>query len=192
MPCLTDQDGLTAREAEAVRLTAEGKRQTDVAAALGVSSPAIRRIMHKPEAQAKLVKLEAGRDTKTRGVMDRIKALAHKAIDVKEGILDDPEAPLALKNIVATDILDRAGHASAKKIQGNFSHAIFTAEEIRQFVQRADLAQAAIGTEEGEDQAALILEASAAPRMELRMELRPSRSPEVAGLLECATEALEV
>jgi hypothetical protein len=98
---------------ELVRLRLGGKRQHEVATALGVSAGIVSRTLKQPEVQALID--EANRESYAH-VADQLGTLALEALlfkaEVMRGMPDEagvPTVPVAIRSAAASDIMDRCG-----------------------------------------------------------------------------------
>lgn len=108
-PALTDltpSSGLPALAENLARLIARGQDIEEAAASLGVSSEVASLWMHS-EAWVPLVKRFYVSEDFVEG---ELKRLVPAALAVKEKLLRDTEVAPQLRNTIADDILDRAGH----------------------------------------------------------------------------------
>lgn len=60
----------------------------------------------------------------------RFKQLAPQALNVKVQILNDISAPPAIRDRVATDILDRAGYAPKQRVETEHKHQVFLPAQV--------------------------------------------------------------
>lgn len=105
---------------EVARLGLLGYSKESIAQELGLSAATVQKISKLPAVREKMMALTQERDKEVIPIVERIRALATKAVDRMEEILDsdpDGEDPrlMALKLSTAKDVLDRAGHAPVRK-----------------------------------------------------------------------------
>lgn len=127
------------RHEEIARRIALGQKNVDIAKALGVSEVNVSQVRNSPVVRDKINSLKDRMDDKAVDVGARIQELAPLALKTLEKVLEDEEdtVPLTLKVKTAQDILDRAGHAAIRKIQGNVLHGHFTKDDIEEIKQLA-------------------------------------------------------
>ena len=105
---------------EEARLGLLGFSKESIAEELGLSAATVQKISKLPAVREKMMCLTQERDKQVIPIVERIRALATRAVDRMEEILEietDGEDPrlLALQLNTAKDVLDRAGHAAVKK-----------------------------------------------------------------------------
>ncbi len=122
------------RHHEIVRRLALGQKNVEIAKALGISEVSVSQVKNSPVVQEKLMTMTERMDNEAVDVGKRIRELAPLAIKTLEGVLEDAEdtIPIAAKIKVAQDVLDRAGHAAIKKVQGSMLHGHFTRDDLEE------------------------------------------------------------
>jgi len=120
---------------EVVRLALIGMRQVDIAEHLGVSPVMVSYTLRSPIVREQLKNMSSARDIDAIDISAEIRALAPKAVEVLEELMDNDLPNIKLK--AAQDVLDRAGFAAVKTIKTENVHAHFTADEIMEIKGRA-------------------------------------------------------
>lgn len=93
-----------------------GFRPGEIAAKYSVNLARISTIIHHPYAEIILGAIAGEIAERITDPVERIKSYAHEAITTKVNIMRDPQTPRAVRNHVASDILDRAGYGARRQI----------------------------------------------------------------------------
>jgi transcriptional regulator with XRE-family HTH domain len=120
-----------------LRLLALGMTPKQVAEELGCTTATVGNVQHGELGKRQLSLLRSAADNEAINIMEDIKKLAPVAVARLEEILVDKNSDAKLVASVAHDILDRAGHAAPKIIQGQFTHAHLTKDDIEELKARA-------------------------------------------------------
>ena len=96
----------------AAELLAEGLSHVEVAEALGVSRTTGWRLAQEPEVRSAVKTI---RDARAGAAALRIEHVAARAVRVLDELLDDCEAPAAVRLRAACELLDRAGYGHAER-----------------------------------------------------------------------------
>lgn len=120
-----------------LRLLALGMAPKQVAEYLGCTTATVGNVAHSEIGKRQASLLRSAADKLTIDVMEDIKKLAPIAVAKLEEILTDPNSDKKLVAGVAHDLLDRAGYAAPKVIQGEFTHAHLTKADIEELKERA-------------------------------------------------------
>lgn len=118
---------------EIVRLAVMGFKQVDIANQLNISEVTVSYTLNSPIVKRKLDCMHAARDLQAIDVAKQIQALAPKAIEAMEVLLESDVASVKLR--AAVDILDRAGHGAVKKEMSLVGH--LGKEDIEEIKARA-------------------------------------------------------
>ena len=109
-------DGATQRRGtqreRAVELFGEGATTAEVGAALGISRVTAWRWLSEPETRHAIGKI---RDARASAAGLRLEYVATRAVDVLDGLLDDRDAPHAVRLRAACELLDRVGFGHADR-----------------------------------------------------------------------------
>jgi predicted transcriptional regulator len=120
---------------EVVRLALLGLKHVDIANTLGVTPVMVSYTLNSPIVKRQLAIMRGARDAEAVDVAAQIKALAPKAVEVLEGLLESESEGMKFK--AATGVLDRAGHAPVQRLQASMAVGHFTADEIAEIKNRA-------------------------------------------------------
>ena len=120
-----------------LRLLALGMTPKQVADSLGCTTATVGNVQHGELGKRQLSLMRSAADMETVNIMEDIKKLAPIAVAKLEEILVNKDSDAKLVVNVAQDLLDRAGHAAPKVIQGQFTHAHLTKEDIEELKERA-------------------------------------------------------
>ena len=120
---------------EVVRLALLGLKHVDIANTLGVSPVMVSYTLNSPIVKRQLAIMRGARDAEAVDVAAQIKALAPKAVEILEKLMDSEQESMQFK--AATGVLDRAGHAPVQRLQASMAVGHFTADEIKDIKNRA-------------------------------------------------------
>lgn len=120
-----------------LRLLALGYAPKQIADELGVTTATIGNVQHGELGKRQLSLLKSAADNEAINIAADIRRLAPVALERLEEILSDDNIEKSLVVKVATDLLDRAGHAAPKVVQGQFLHAHLTNDDIAELKLRA-------------------------------------------------------
>ncbi len=101
-----------AQRTRAAELLAEGASPVEVGQALGVSRSCGWRLAQEPEVRAAVKTI---RDARAGAAALRIEHVACRAVRVLDELLDDRDAPAAVRLRAACELLDRAGYGHAER-----------------------------------------------------------------------------
>jgi hypothetical protein len=118
-----------------VRMALTGMKYIDIASALGISPVTVSYTLRSPIVVRQLEQMRAVADFDSIDIAKKIQALAPRAVEVLEEMLDDSLPNIKLK--AAESILDRAGYAAVQRIKQDVSVTHFTANEILDIKKRA-------------------------------------------------------
>ncbi len=121
-----------------LRLAVLGYRPSDVADILGCTTATVSNVINSELGKRQLMVMRGAADATAVDVMAEIKRLSPVALQRLEEIITTPDVPVKLVADVAMDLLDRAGYGAPKVIQGQFTHAHLTKEDIEDLKRRAD------------------------------------------------------
>lgn len=127
------------RHHDIARRIALGQTNKQISEALGVTTVMVSNVRNSPVVKEKTQELVSRMDNEAVDVGKRIRELAPQALKVLEQVLtdDDDTIPMSLKVKTAQDMLDRAGHAAIKKVEGKFMHGHFDREDLDEIKQLA-------------------------------------------------------
>ena len=120
-----------------LRLLALGMTPKQISESLGCTTATVGNVAHGELGKRQLSILRSAADAEAIDIMEDIKRLAPIAVARLEEILSSKDADAKLVANVAQDLLDRAGHAAPKIIQGQFTHAHLTKDDIEELKARA-------------------------------------------------------
>jgi len=115
-----------------------GQKASHIAEDLGVSKAMVSYVRNSRVVQEKLKTMEGARDAETVDLAKEIREQAPKALRLLKKIIEgEVDAPITTRAREANNWLDRAGYAPVKRVEGQFAHAHFTADEIEEIKRRA-------------------------------------------------------
>lgn len=120
-----------------LRLLALGLTPKVIAEQVGCTVATVSNVARSELGKRQLRLLNGAADKLTVDILEDIKNLAPLAVAKLEEILSNDDSDKKLVANVAQDILDRAGYGAPKVIQGNFTHAHLTKEDIEVLKARA-------------------------------------------------------
>lgn len=123
------------------RLCVLGWSVKAIAEHLGMTSEAVRACLNSEIMIRELEVFRAGLDLKTADVAKRLEEMASKSCDVLDEILENDNAPIAIRAKVALDVLSRTGHPPHTRISGQIDHRHFTESEIERLKAQAKMEQ---------------------------------------------------
>lgn len=101
---------------EICRLAVTGMKPSVIASELGVGKAVVEYTLQSPLGRYKVTELRTQRDKEASSIAERITAVAGRAMDYLEKVVDGEEAAhVGLRVKVAGDFLDRAGHAKVSR-----------------------------------------------------------------------------
>lgn len=112
------------------RLCVLGWSVKQIADHLKMTPEAIRGCLNSEIMRREIEILRAGLDVKAADVAKRLEDMANKSCDVLDNILEDDNAPVAIRAKVALDVLSRTGYPPHTKVTGSIDHRHLTATEI--------------------------------------------------------------
>lgn len=120
---------------EITRLALMGMKQIDIATHLGISPVTVSYTLRSPIVARQLEQMSAVRDLGAIDIAKQIAALAPRAVEVLDKLLDDSIPNISLK--AAESILDRAGYAAVQRIKQDITVSHFSSTEIAEIKSRA-------------------------------------------------------
>lgn len=129
---------------EILNLASLGYSAEAVAETLGVTKATVSNTVNCPLGREKLQTLRAIRD---KGVVDIAKEVAERVprcLDVVDDILDNANYNTKMRAVELV-LLELGGYAAPKKIEGKFSHGIFTPQDLLEIRKRSLEAAEAAG-----------------------------------------------
>ena len=125
------------RHHQILRLLALGHTEKQIAEELGCTTATVGNVKHGELGKRQLSILRSAADVATMDITEEIKRLAPVALMRIEEVLTSKTADEKIVFGAAKDILDRAGYGAPKIIQGQFTHAHLTKDEIEELKERA-------------------------------------------------------
>jgi hypothetical protein len=120
-----------------LRFLALGYTPKQIADQVGCTVATVGNVQHGELGKRQLAIMQGAADSAAVDIVADIKRLAPIALEKLEAVLTDDNTEKGLVVKVAHDLLDRAGHAAPKVIQGQFMHAHLTKEDIEELKLRA-------------------------------------------------------
>jgi transcriptional regulator with XRE-family HTH domain len=133
-----------------LRLLALGYTPKQIADQVGCTTATVGNVQHGELGRRQVAILRGAADSAVVDINADIKRLAPIAVERLEQILTDDNSEKSLIVKVAQDLLDRAGHAAPKVIQGQFTSVHLTKEDIEDLKKRA-MSIVAVSKEESFD-----------------------------------------
>lgn len=116
-----------------------GFKPSEIAEKYDIRPNVVSIILHHPDSEALLSFIAAEMAERIMDPVERIKAYAHEAITVKAEIMSNRSVHPAIRDKVASDMLDRAGYGARRHLDINARHAH---EIVVPTKQAGDLAEA--------------------------------------------------
>ncbi len=126
---------------EVIRLAVLGFGVLEIARAVGFTPAMIRNILGSEVVKRQVSIMVGAKDYDTLEVKKEIDRLAPSALCVLRDIMENTEESSRVRLSAAIDVLDRAGLAAPKVIQGSFDVTHLTATDLEAIKQRARDAQ---------------------------------------------------
>ena len=95
---------------------ASGYKPGEIAQKYDIGPVRVSQILNHPAAELILGAIAARLADRITDPVERMKGYAHECITTKVEIMRDPASPKALRNTVASDLLDRAGYGARQKL----------------------------------------------------------------------------
>lgn len=144
------------------RLVILGLSNVEVAKELGCTPQNVSDCRNSPIFQDKLALLRGVADESTVDVMKSLKEDAPKSLALLQKVRDDDAVDIALRTVVARDMLDRAGHGKITRVEGRHlhGHVVESADHLDEIKQRAHAARQTMIAETEVTDAELLEEAA--------------------------------
>lgn len=134
------------KQHEIILMAMNGYKNVDIAKKMGLTNATVGNTLNSPIVLEKLAKMRAARDADTIDVAKEIAKRIPIALKIYDEIISAPQAALSLKKSVADTILmDLGGYRAPVKVEGQFAHAHFDAEQIEKIKSRGKKAAIACG-----------------------------------------------
>ena len=133
---------------EIMRLAVLGWKSTEIAQQLGCTPETVSNTLGSELVKRQLEVMRGARDSDTIDVLEEIKRLAPTALETIKGVMEDINSGARTRLTAAIDIMDRAGYAAPKVIEGRFTNVHLTVEEIEDIKRRAQSARLIAHVEE--------------------------------------------
>lgn len=128
---------LSDRHHSILRLHLLGYDNRDIAQKLGVSETNVSVVTNSNLGKVQRAMLKAELDNTAMEAAKQIRSLAPKAVQLLEEIMDNQDAPAAVRLSAAKDALDRAGFGAAKKVDVNSMSISLSSRELEDIKERA-------------------------------------------------------
>lgn len=131
--------GLWQRNQEIVRLAAEGYKQVEIAEILGICPQTVSNTLNSELGMRKLSELRMDKDRETKKLVEKVKVLTNKALNVYNEIFDNEvgEASLKDRKEAAKDVvMELSGLRSPIRVHSAHVGLKLTAEELKAFKER--------------------------------------------------------
>ena len=127
---------------EVLRLAVLGLAPTEIAASVNMTSTMVVMILNSEIAKRQIAVMQGSRNMDMLQVKEQIDSMVPAALCVLSDIMTGENVSNGHRLMAAKDVLDRAGHAAPKVVEGRFTHAHLTASEIEEIKERARAARA--------------------------------------------------
>jgi len=121
---------------EVIRRLVIGQKPKDIARELDITPQTVSNIQNSRIARQEIERLRAERDQSAVNILDQVKSLAPKAVEVLKEVMDDPGARPSERIAAAKDVLDRSGYAPVKKVAE--LHAHLTPDDIARLREKGN------------------------------------------------------
>lgn len=121
-----------------LRLTILGWKPREIALNLNCTEATVGNVIHSELGRRQLRLMKSAADKAAIDVAAEIKRLSEKSIQGIEEMMDDPNTKQDVRSTLFRDMLDRAGHAAPRVIQGQFAHTFLSREDLEEIKQRAN------------------------------------------------------
>ena len=122
------------RSHEIIGLALQGRKQTEIAELLNISTSTVSTTLNSELGKEKLSSLRKSRDEEFIKVSKEVDKLTKRCMNVYEDILESPNASLKLKKETAdTLIMDIGGHRAPTKIDSRTMSVSASMEEVEEF-----------------------------------------------------------
>jgi hypothetical protein len=129
---------LQERHHQILRMLVLGHEPKFIADTLNCTTATVGNVMHSELGRRQLSVMRGAADAQAVDIAAEIKRLAPVALARLEEILTTPDVDLKLVANVSESVLDRAGYGAPKIIQGQFTHAHLTKQDIEDMKKRAE------------------------------------------------------
>ena len=120
---------------EIMRLAVTGMKHVDIADACNVTPEMVSYTLNSPIVKREMDLMRSARDLDAVDVAKRIQEVAPRALQVLEELLDSGNDTTKLR--VATDLLDRAGHAAVKTLRTENLSVHLNKDDLEEIKKRA-------------------------------------------------------
>jgi len=136
------------RSHEIINLSARGYKNVEIAQILNITPATVSTTLNGELGQHKLSEIRQARDNETKKVVERVRVLTDKALNVYHDIFDNEDGQATLKDrksVADTVVLELSGLRVPAKTQSQSVHTILTKDELEGFKVRG--IQAAQGSD---------------------------------------------
>ena len=123
---------------EIARLLVLGMSNVDIAKHLGVSQIMVSNVRNSPVVQEQMKFLSAKKDAKVVQISERIAEALPKCVDYLIGTIDDEGVQDSIKSKNAFGLLAAGGYGPTKNLNVKGTHAILTANDIKEIREQAE------------------------------------------------------
>lgn len=136
-PRLYQPKELSERHRNILRLYALGYTIKEIAERIGCTQATVSNIVNSELGRTHTEVFRRGIDNAALDSAIRLRAMAPAALDVIEGIIQDENAPAALRLRAAQDTLDRAGYGAVKRMDIRATSVSLTADDLEEIKNNA-------------------------------------------------------
>ncbi len=136
------------RHHEIVNLSVRGFKNVEIAEILGIDPQTVSNVLNSQLGMEKTSEIRLERDDETKVIVERVRKLTEKAVQVYEDAFNNNNGELSLKDkikVADTVMLELSGMRVPTKIQSQSIHTTLTRDEIEEFKSRGIQAARASG-----------------------------------------------
>jgi len=128
------------RSHEIVRLAALGWKQTEIAQILNIHPQTVSNTLNSNLGELKLSEIRQDKDREAKKVIERVRVLTNRALDVYQEIFENEDGSASVKDrkdVADTVLLELSGLRVPTKVQSSSTHIGLTKADLEEFKQRA-------------------------------------------------------
>lgn len=128
------------RSHEIINLAAKGYKNVEIAEILNIHPQTVSQTLNSELGQRKLSEIRLERDNETKALVEKVRVLTKKALQIYHEVLDDDSGEATLKdkkNVADTVVLELSGLRVPTKVQSASFSATLTAEDLTDLKKRA-------------------------------------------------------
>lgn len=129
---------LTDRHRLMIRMSAAGYKRPEIAERLGVTPQTVTNVLESRLAVAERARLQRMAEGEFEAIQGKIMELAGRGLMYLEERFEDEATEPKIKDHLALDMLDRAGHGATKRLDVNSTNIYTTLEDIHRIKREMD------------------------------------------------------